>query len=95
MRFPKTLGFCLLSVLAFGSVKPESVLTKLRGVVTDVLSSSASSSNSSLAKKASQVRDGPRSISDHYETIDQDIRIPFWNIAHMVNSIEQVDQALR
>lgn len=29
-----------------------------------------------------------------HETRDGDTRIPFWNIAHMVNSIEQVDHML-
>lgn len=25
---------------------------------------------------------------------DNDTRVPFWNIAHMINSIEQIDLAL-
>lgn len=30
-----------------------------------------------------------------HDTSDHDTRIPFWNIAHMINSIEQIDVALR
>ena len=31
---------------------------------------------------------------DDQEFVDGDTRVPFWNIAHMINSIEQIDPAL-
>lgn len=34
-------------------------------------------------------------LSSQFESRDQDTRVPFWNIAHMINSIEHIEPELR
>lgn len=108
MLVRKNPSLVLITLFILGQLQvlgAESILSKLKGIVSSSSNNGTQlidqdSNNQTLDKQRQDEFPRPLDINRGYknngeQTKYQDTRIPFWNIAHMINSIDQIDQALR